>query len=102
MKMLLCRLMAAPLLHWFGPRFTGAATAYIEFWRGDYRVHVYGLSSMDQETVSLLKDEYGIEVRTVACCPHSRFIREHTEGHNSVVVRAIKERFPPEVIRLLD
>lgn len=101
LKAILTILIAVPLFVVFGPRPIGMVMAYLELWGGDYRVHVYGLSLRNQDVVSLLKDEYGIELRTVACCPHNRLIREHTEGYNSVMKKAIRERFPTEVLKIL-
>lgn len=78
----------------------GRLTAHIDVWRGHYVVLAYGLPSpWRRQNAQLLRDRYGIEVRTVALCIVSETLRSYVDSYDEVSAAAANQKFGHDVFK---
>jgi len=78
----------------------GHLSARFDLSRGHYRVLAYGLPSpWRPEYARLLRERYGIEIRTVALCIVSRTLVSYADGYNEVSAAAANRKFGHDVFK---
>lgn len=82
--------MAAPM--------RGRMAARYDVGHGHYRILAYGLPpGWRSEYARLLKEEYGIEMRTVALCIVSETLRSYVDSYDEVSTAAANHKFGHDV-----
>jgi hypothetical protein len=78
----------------------GRLAAHFDVWRGHYIVLAYGLPSpWRPRYAQLLRDRYGIEVRTVASCIVSKTLRDYADSYDAVSGAAANQKFRRDVFK---
>lgn len=78
----------------------GRLAAHFDVWRGHYVVLAYGLPSpWRPQYAQLLRDRYGIEVRTVAFCIVSKTLRSYADSYDAVSEAAANQKFEHDVFK---
>jgi hypothetical protein len=76
----------------------GRLAAHFDVRRGHYVVLAYGLPpEWRPEYAQLLKERYGIDVRTVALCIISETLRSYADSYDKVSIAAVKRKFGHDV-----
>jgi len=78
----------------------GRVAAHFDLWRGHYVVLAYGLPSpWRPQYTQLLRERYGIEVRTVALCIVSETLRSYADSYDEVSAAAANQKFGHDVFK---
>jgi hypothetical protein len=76
----------------------GRMAARYDLGRGHYKILAYGLApGWRSEYDHLLKERYGIEVRTVALCLVSETLRSYVDSYDEVSAVAVNRKFGHDV-----
>jgi hypothetical protein len=98
MALLVCGLIAAPVLWSSATPAPGSQAARMDLARGHYVMLTYGLPTPDYEEFSaLLRKRYGVEVRAVAGCVVSESLRDYVRDYNEVSMAAANKRFGRDI-----
>lgn len=78
----------------------GRLTAHFDVWRGNYVVLAYGLPPpWRPQYAQLLRERYGIEVRTVAKCIVSETLRSYADSYDEVSHAAANQKLGHDVFK---
>jgi hypothetical protein len=78
----------------------GRLMARFDTHRGHYVVLAYGLPLPERsEYAELLRERYGIEVRTVAFCIVSKSLCDYADGYNGVSIPAANREFGHDIFK---
>jgi len=78
----------------------GRLTAHYDVWRGHYVVLAYGLPlPWRSQYAQLLRERYGVEVRTVALCIVSETLRSYADSYDEVSAADANHRFGRDIFK---
>ena len=78
----------------------GRLTAHFDVWRGHYVVLAYGLPPPRRhQYAQLMRERYGIEIRTVALCIVSETLRSYVDSFDEVSHTAANQKFGHDVFK---
>lgn len=78
----------------------GRLTAHYDVWRGHYVVLAYGLPvPWRSQFAQLLRERYGVEVRTVALCIVSETLRSYADSYDDVSAADANHRFGRDIFK---
>jgi len=97
---ILALLVCAELVRENTAQTRGRLAAHFDVWRGHYVVLAYGLPPPTRpEYAKLLRQRYGIEVRTVALCMVSETLTSYADSYNEVSAAAANRKFGHDVFK---
>jgi hypothetical protein len=96
----LALVISAELIREYTAPMRGRLTAHYDVRRGHYVVLAYGLPSpWRSQYAQLLRERYGVEVRSVALCIVSETLRSYADGYDEVSVDDANHKFGHDVFK---
>jgi hypothetical protein len=96
----LALVVSAELFREYTAPMRGRLMAHYDVWRGHYAVLAYGLPSPWRPRYSqLLRERYGVEVRTVALCIVSETLRSYADSYDEVSAASANQKFGHDVFK---
>ena len=97
---ILALVICAELVREYTAPMRGRVAAHFDVWRGHYVVLAYGLPSpWRPQYTQLLRERYGIEVRTVALCIVSETLRSYADSYDEMSAAAANQKFGHDVFK---
>ena len=97
---ILALVVCAELIREYTAPMRGRLKARYDVWRGHYAVLAYGLPPpWRPQYAHLLRERYGIEVRTIALCIVSETLRSYADSYDEVSAAAASHKFGHDVFK---